>query len=229
VNVRLVHFLVLAMAMPVTAEAQMITAQGVIIEATPIRIEPTARVPLTTLPRGTDVTVVNVQDAWVQVAFEDLRYGRRVGYVPRATVSFAMPGAPSAARVESPKSLWQPASAPPAPAPAPAATRAATPVAAAAAPAPDVPAEKPPVRLVESAFPAVAAAPSRVKSSEAGSTPRSVVSIGNAFPDLTPGALTAPANVAETSTRATPPSGPPVVLPAEPTVVMATGPSAVPS
>jgi hypothetical protein len=261
VNVRLVLLLVLAMAMPAAAGAQMITAPGVVVEATPVRIDPTARVPLATLPRGTDVTVVNVQEAWVQVAFEDLRYGRRVGYVPRSAVSFSMPGAPAAARAESPNSLFQPVNAAPATAPGapvdtraasapaaaptpakPAATRAAAPpartsaatpvkgpatsganapIAAASAPAPAAalppltmapaapinvdPAEKAPIQLVESQFPAIAPAPSRVKAIEAGTTSRQVVSIGNAFPDLTPSGLpgaNTTAGVPEPPTRA---------------------------
>ena len=286
-NVRLVIPLVLALAMPAAARAQMITAPGVVVETTPVRIDPTARVPLATLPRGTDVTVVNVEESWVQVAFEDLRYGRRVGYVPRSAVSFAMPGAPSAARVESPNSLFQPVNAAPAAAPGapvdtraasapaaaqtpakPAATRAAappptatpvkapdtaasTPAAAAlppltmapAVPATVDPAEKAPIRLVESQFPAIAPAPARVKAIEPGTTPRPVVSIGNAFPDLTPSGLPganatapvseAPARAAEVAAgviappvivppaeRAVVPAAERVVLTAEPTLVL---------
>ena len=297
-NVRLVLLLVLAMAMPAAARAQMITAPGVVVEATPVRIDPAARVPLATLPRGTDVTVVNVQEAWVQVAFEDLRYGRRVGYVPRSAVSFSMPGAQAAARAESPNSLFQPVNAAPAAAPAtpvdtraanapvaaaqtpakPAATRAAAPPArtqaaapvtaavtapvtapvtaastpaaaaalppltmapaarapipapvAAAAPTTVDPAGKAPIQLVESLFPAIAPAPSRLKAIEPGTTPRSVVSIGNAFPDLTPSGLpgaNGTARVPEASARAAEGAAgliaPPVMVPpAERAVVRA--------
>jgi hypothetical protein len=254
VNVRLVLLLVLAMAMPAAAGAQMITAPGVVVEATPVRIDPTARVPLATLPRGTDVTVVNVQEAWVQVAFEDLRYGRRVGYVPRSAVSFSMPGAPAAARAESPNSLAKPAAtraaAPPArtsaatPVKGPATSGANAPVAAASAtaaaaalppltmaPAAPInvdPAEKAPIQLVESQFPAIAPAPSRVKAIEAGTTSRQVVSIGNAFPDLTPSGLPGanttagvpepPARAAEGAARVVAP--PVMVPPAERDIVL---------
>src|SRR5678816_2174354 len=113
------------MAVPSVSRAQMTSEPGVVLEATPIRIDPTATVPLATLPRGMDVTVLAIQDGWLQVAFEDLRYGRRVGYVPRSTVSFSLPAPPSAARVETPTAPPQ-----------------ATATAAPAAPAPVKPADK---------------------------------------------------------------------------------------
>ena len=52
-----------------------------------------ARTPLATLAPGTSVTVVSVEPGWLEIAFEDQRYGRRVGYVPRSTVNFTLPAA----------------------------------------------------------------------------------------------------------------------------------------
>ena len=48
---RLVILLVLAMAVPSVCVAQVTSEPGVILEATPIRIDPTATVTLATLPR----------------------------------------------------------------------------------------------------------------------------------------------------------------------------------
>jgi hypothetical protein len=167
VQARLVILLVLAMAVPSVSRAQVTSEPGVVLEATPIRIAPTATVPLATLPRGMDVTVLAIEDGWLQVAFEDLRYGRRVGYVPRSTVSFSLPTPPTA-RVDTPAGAPRPtpvvASAP---APAkpvdkraaaantakPSATSAAASVATAKAAAAVKPAARPPVQLVEADFP----------------------------------------------------------------------------
>ena len=69
-NCRPALLLVIAIVMPAAARAQMTSAPGVVIEEAAVRIDPTARVPLTTLSRGTDVTVLSVQESWVQIAFE---------------------------------------------------------------------------------------------------------------------------------------------------------------
>ena len=195
-HVRLVFLLVIALAVPAAARAQMISVQGVVIEETPVRIVPTATVPLTTLRRGTDITVVSVEGSWLQIAFEDLRYGTRVGYVPGSTVRYARPGVPAATRTVPPASPPAPSRAPsPAP-PAPVDGQPAALIAAAAPPAAAVPAPRPPVRLVEAHFPAPVAT-----SAAATTAAPSVISLGNAFPDAT-GSPSAPADAAVLSLSA---------------------------
>ena len=190
-KVRLVLFLVLA-AMATSAEAQMLSIPGVVTTATEIRIDPSARVPLTTLPRGTDVTVLSVQEGWVQVAFEDLRYGRRVGYVPRTTVTFGTAGLSPAAHTPAPKSPAEPVALPAA---SPASIPDTRPVAAVAPPTPVKPtvtAARPPVRSVEAEFPSATSSSSPAPAAEPQPATRTVVSTEGAFPDGTVARSTAP-------------------------------------
>ena len=162
--------LVFAIALSAAAQAQVIWVPGLVIEKTAVRIDANpARTPLATLAPGTAVTVLSVEEGWLEIAFEDQRYGKRVGYVPRSTVNFAMPGAPAVARSVSPAKPLEPvpASAPP---------KAAAPV------------TRPPVRTVEDEFPSATRSSSPVKPS-APVTPSpsraAVSSIEEVFPSVT--------------------------------------------
>jgi hypothetical protein len=178
VNARLLLLLALFTAMPAAARGQSASTPGVIVDATPVLISPTAKVPLTTLPRNTDVTVLSVQEGWVQVAFEDPRFGRRVGYVLRSSVSFVMPGGtparPTVASASPTPSAF--------PASAPAATLSA-------------PAVRPSVRSVESEFPASSATPSAVK---AAALPIAT----DLFPDATGAPVSSPVRATAASAPA---------------------------
>ena len=155
-NCRPALLLVIAIVMPAAARAQMTSAPGVVIEEAAVRIDPTARVPLTTLSRGTDVTVLSVQESWVQIAFEDLRYGRRVGYIPRSQIKIAGTGAAPTVR-ETSRNTSEPARALPGAAPA----------------------ARPPVRSVAAEFPS--ATPSPDTPTELRPATRAVIPIGDAF------------------------------------------------
>lgn len=61
--------------------------EGVIAEAAPVFLLPdAARTPLRTLPAGTTVSILEAKGDWVRIEFNDIQYGRRVGYVQRRFV-----------------------------------------------------------------------------------------------------------------------------------------------
>jgi len=60
---------------------------GVTTANTPVYLRPDAtRTPLRQLPTGTSLRVLDTVGDWLQVEFNDLQYGRRVGYVQKAFV-----------------------------------------------------------------------------------------------------------------------------------------------
>src|SRR5678809_1263396 len=83
------------------------------------------------------VTVLSVQENWVQIAFEDLRYGRRVGYIPRSQIKIAGTGAAAPAVRETSRNTSEPVRALPGAAPA----------------------ARPPVRSVAAEFPSATPSP----------------------------------------------------------------------
>jgi hypothetical protein len=152
--------LALVSILAVSAEARaqiMMRVHARVIEKAAVRIEPSlTRIPLTTLAPGAVVTVLNVEGDWVNVEFEDDRYGRRFGYMQRRSVSLPSAAAPQsaersktqapAARAGTAASVGASTTAPEAsprasaagPKPAP-----ATPAAVAAAPVPEAAASTP--------------------------------------------------------------------------------------
>jgi len=63
---------------------------GATKDSTPVYLLPDAsRTPLATLKRGEPVDVVEVQEGWVKVEFQDAVYGRRVGYAASANIAMA--------------------------------------------------------------------------------------------------------------------------------------------
>ena len=62
-------------------------ADGVIVEAAPVFLLPDAtRTPLRILQPGTSVRILEETTDWVRVEFQDVQFGRRVGYVQRKFV-----------------------------------------------------------------------------------------------------------------------------------------------
>ena len=183
VKVRLALIFSLSLIVPAIGGAQTPSARAVIVEDTPVRIDPTARVPLTTLSRGTDVEIVSVKDGWYLIAFEDQRYARRVGYVPQSVLS--VPGGPQAASSKTASDTVRPP-----------VSSVATAFPAAAASSSSSAPVRPAVSSVAADFPA--AAPS--SSAASVEKPRTVVSIGDAFagPGDT-GTVVVPSTVASTA------------------------------
>ena len=104
---RLLLALVSILAVSAEAHAQMMMrVHARVIEKAAVRIEPSlTRTPLTTLTPGTVVTVLNIDGDWVNVEFEDERYGRRFGYMARRSVS--LPSAASSRPAERPRTQTQ--------------------------------------------------------------------------------------------------------------------------
>ena len=66
---------------PPTEPAPDRRPQGVIVEAAPVFLLPDAtRVPLRTLPAGTNVWILERKGDWIRVEFNDSQFGRRTGY-----------------------------------------------------------------------------------------------------------------------------------------------------
>ncbi len=172
---------VFATALSSAALAQTIWVPGLVIEKTAVRIEPDpARTPLATLAPGTSVTVVSVEQGWLEIAFEDQRYGRRVGYVPRSTVNFTIPAAARPVAAAKPP---EPVTPPPARAAVrPVEDQVASAVPSSAPAKPAAPITRPPVRTVEDEF------LSSVKLSAPATQPparAAVSSVEEAFPAVT--------------------------------------------
>jgi hypothetical protein len=78
--------LLLSASTATSAARQAPSATGVVVTATPVTLFPDSkRVPLTTLPPGTRVEVIEVQTEWLRIAFRD-GAGQRYGFVPGSNV-----------------------------------------------------------------------------------------------------------------------------------------------
>jgi hypothetical protein len=79
------------------------------------------RPPLTVMAQGTVVDALKVEGEWIQITFEDPRWGRRVGYIADTCVGVVHPKPAGPAASPTPAPAQRPEQSAPAPQPAPAA------------------------------------------------------------------------------------------------------------
>jgi len=74
--------LAVVVAPPAVAQPALRTNATILDDGTPVQLYPdSSRTPLTTLASGTPIRAGEGAGDWVNVVFEDPRFGRRVGYV----------------------------------------------------------------------------------------------------------------------------------------------------
>jgi hypothetical protein len=96
--------LAVVLAPPAVAQTAFRTNATILDDGTPVLLYPDAsRTPLTTLASGTPIRAGEGAGDWVNVVFEDPRFGRRVGYVLKDQVQ--MDNAP---RVKRPRPVPAP-------------------------------------------------------------------------------------------------------------------------
>ncbi len=74
--------LAVVLAPPAVAQTALRTNATILDDGTPVQLYPdSSRTPLATLASGTPIRAGDGAGEWVNVVFEDPRFGRRVGYV----------------------------------------------------------------------------------------------------------------------------------------------------
>src|SRR6185436_9919429 len=85
------------------ASAQPLTGNGVILNPAPMYLTPDpSRIPLTTLPAGTQVRVLAREGDWLRVIFRDRYLGDRTGYVLAVSVRIEPAAAPPSTPMPTP-------------------------------------------------------------------------------------------------------------------------------